>query len=228
AETAVVYRMDGHSAQMMVRGTRPRTVTLAPHETFTVRLNLADYYELVPGRKYRVRLIFLPDASQEDALGSQNIYRFTIDETVYHAEDTQSEAEIDRFGTIRPGEVMQLFFSAEKSENWRDYLKYIDDEEYIFSFPEYAGRYLAAPPAQQRAVLRDFRIYLIRNRPDALMDFEVLDETVTGNSATVRVRAKRQAPRQPFIYVYAFSLEKYGDFWKITGVEASLTRDIQE
>lgn len=225
AETKVAYRLDNHTADEMVRGTTPRIISLAPGESFSVRLNLADYYDIREGEKYRVRLLFLPDASKKEAQATANIYRFEVNSTVYSAAPMNMQAEDEGAAGIRPSEVVHLLFAAEKKESWNDYLKYIDEEEYIFSFPEYARKYVGAPDAVQMQVLQEFKTYLIRYRPDELLDYEVLDETVAQNQAKVRVRASRQAARQPFVYVYTFSLEKYRAYWKITGVEASLSRD---
>ncbi len=228
AETTVSYRIDNNTADQMVRGSSPRVIKLAPQETFTVRLNLADYYDINPGTNYRVRLLFLPDASRKEPVAAANIYRFTVDPRTSSAAGTSAIPEADMETGIQPHEVMRLFFTAEKNESWNNYLKYIKEEEYIYSFPEYASQYVGAGGPAKKQVLENFKTFLISYRPDALIDFEILDETITDERATVQVRARRQAARQPFVYVYTFSLEKYSAYWKITGVEASLSRDTRQ
>jgi hypothetical protein len=228
AETTVAYRIDGNTASVMTKGASKRTIQLAPNETFSIQLNLADFYELVPGRKYRVRLLFLPDAAKTEAIKGNNQYVFIIDEKSVQANQNIAAEETGDSTAIRPGEVIQLFLTAEMKENWNDYLKFIDEEQYIFSYPQFAGRYVGSNDSTQNSVLMDFKAYLIQYRPDVLLEYSVLEETISGDSAQVKVRAYRQAARNPFVYVYTFSLEKYSSYWRITGVEATLSRDVRQ
>ncbi|HRX17267.1 MAG TPA: hypothetical protein P5123_13200, partial [Spirochaetota bacterium] len=117
---------------------------------------------------------------------------------------------------------------AEQRERWNDYLKYIDLEQYIYSFPDYAKAYLSGGDVVKREALRDFSTYLIKSRPDTISEYKIVSETVEDGRAKVSVLIKRAAAGMPFTYNYTYSLEKKSAVWMITGVTASVARDIRQ
>ncbi|MDA3899724.1 MAG: hypothetical protein PF637_04290 [Spirochaetes bacterium] len=229
APVRVAYRLTGLRANDVLGGVNPRQILLLPGEKYSSTVNLADFYEFASGREYKVRLLFLRDAAQKEARLGTNIVRVKV--STDRSDRQQPAVAVNgriNDDSIRPEEIIHLFLMAEQRENWRDYLKYIDLHQYIYSFPDYAKVYLSGGAALKQEALQSFSDYLIESRPDTIVDYEVLSETISDNSSTVTVRVKRAAAGRPFTYNYTYSLEKKRAAWMITGVTASVARDIRQ
>ncbi|MBN2435931.1 MAG: hypothetical protein JXK07_11765 [Spirochaetes bacterium] len=230
APVKVAYRLTGLRADQVLGGVAARTILLVPGEKYSCGVNLADYYEFAHGREYKVRLLFLRDAAGKEARLGGNIARLSVSRE--RLAPVQPQVAIDGIeaeeGAIRPEEIVHLFLMAEQRERWNDYLKYIDLEQYIYSFPDYAKAYLSGGDVVKREALRDFSTYLIKSRPDTISEYKIVSETVEDGRARVSVLIKRAAAGMPFTYNYTYSLEKKSAVWMITGVTASVARDIRQ
>lgn len=227
AETIVPYRLSGYDVQDMLLGARLRKISLEPGEIFVRTVNLADYYELIEDNDYKVALLFLPDARENKPVISNNVFYFKVKKQEMGFVDPYNRTtSLVAESSIRPYEVVSLFLSAEKSGRWKDFIKYIDMKQYIFSYPNFSQVYLETSKAGREKVLADFGDYLVRERSDKILEFTVGEEVVSGNRATVEAVVKRAGGGYPFVYKYIYTLEKNASFWKIINVQASVARDV--
>lgn len=224
AETRVKYRLAGRTVDSLCQPLIPRVIELAPNEKFFSKVNLNDYYKLIPGNKYRIRAFFLPDARLASVVRSENTLIVNFNKYI---ERTDMPQEMVRKSEIEPGEIVSLFLKAEKDKRWNSMVKYLDLEKYINVYADYGQAYNGSDDISKRSIMRDFISYLSRPRPDYVMEYDVKDEKILddGNSALVTVDVKRHGNIMPFSYEYRFSLERSGNMWKISSSDATIRKD---
>ena len=220
----VKYRLAGRTVDQVCMPLLPREIELAPDEKFHRKINLTDYYNLVPGKKYKIRAFFLPDAKIASVVRSENTLVANFNK---HIERFDLPAEINRKTEIEPSEIVALFIKAEKDKRWNNMIKYLDLEKYINVYPDYAQAYNGADDLSRRSVMKDFISYLSSPRRDYVLDYDVIDEKILddGNSAVVTVNIRRHGSIMPFAYEYRFSLERNGAMWKISSSDATIKKD---
>lgn len=227
AELIVKHKQKKESTIKAVTGLQSRLVELDPGESYSIIINLADIYKLNPDQDYLVKGYLFPFAADNEMnIAGSNVEIFKISSA---PAPIQEGEDIVQSRSITPGEIINLWFIAEKNRNWNVYIKYIDLEKYVEAFPQYSQQYLRAKgdPYRQQKVINEFRDYLRQNRNDYLMEYEILNETGLDNrhEAVVDVSVKRFGPARPIVYYYKYTLERYNDFWVITNVEATVGRN---
>lgn len=225
AQTKVDYRLKDIPLENVVAQSSSRKIVLAPGEVFQVEVNLNNLYELEAGEKYKIRALFLPDAIKRDVVVTKNTLYLKIEEAVL---PHQQNEDIYKNKGFTPSEIIGLFLNAELAKNWSNYIKYVDREQYISAFPNYARRYNTGTEAEKREVLREFTSYLSSPREDYILDFKVLNQLYMndGKNALVNVRVRRAGGGSPFVYTYKYKLESYKNYWLVTDVQASVTREV--
>lgn len=226
AQTKVDYRLKGIELKTILNNEAPRTVVLGSNEVFKVRIDLADLYELNPNEKYKVRMLFLPDALKANALRTENTLYLTIEERLEHSNE---EFYPDGNNGFKPSEIVRLFLTAEMSSDWNNYVKYIDLENYINDFPKYALSYNSGTDAERRIIMREFVSFLSSRRNDYILDFKIENEVYmnSGEKAYVTVRVRRAGGGKPFVYLYKYELTPYKNYWLVSRVQASVTREVR-
>ncbi len=227
AQTKVSYRLENKRCEEFVKPLTAREVTLAAGETIIRRMNLNDYYVFKPDTKYKVGIFFLPDAKIPVVLKGDNKIFIS---TIVPVENKIIKDAIVQDKGIAPSEIVRLFLSAEKNKEWRNYIKYINYDKYINSFPDFSTQYSSTNDAIKEIVLKNFKTYLTTPRNDFIIDYEIVDETISDKNidkmtAVVKAKVKREGAGKPFIYVYSYELEKFSDYWQITNVTATVTRE---
>lgn len=226
AESAVQYRQMNRTVQDVVQYIEPRTVRIAPDEKIVKRIDLKNCYEFTTGQKYRIRAFFMPDAKNPFVLRSENSLEIEI---VQAERDVDTSIELPRryAGGITPGEMIQLFLTAEKTRGWNNMLKYLMLEKFISAYPDYALSYNAGTEPVKRKVLRDFVTFLSTPRRDYIVDYEIKSESILegGKNAYVEAKVTRQSAPRPYVYTYKYSLENVNGSWLITGVDATVSKE---
>jgi hypothetical protein len=225
-ESTVQYRQMNRTVQDVVQYIEPRTVRIAPDEKIVKRIDLRNCYDFAAGSKYRVRAFFMPDAKTPFCLRSGN----SVELQIVSAEreiDTTIKLPSQYAGGITPGEMIQLFLTAEKTRSWNNMLKYLQIEKYIAAYPDYAMNYNAGTDPVKRRVLRDFVTYLSTPRRDYIVDYSVISESILdgGKNAFVEAKVTRLSAPRPFVYTYKYSLESVNGSWLITGVDATVSKE---
>ena len=225
-ESAVRYRQMDRTVQDVVQYIEPRIVRIAPDEKIVKRIDLRSCYDLSTGSRYRVRAFFMPDAKNPQVLRSENSVEIQII-PVEREIDTTIELPSRYAGGITPGEMIQLFLTAEKTRSWNNMLKYLMVEKYIAAYPDYAMSYNAGTDPVKRRVLRDFVTYLSTPRRDYIVDYSIVSESILdgGKNAYVEAKVTRQSAPKPFVYTYKYSLESVNGSWLITGVDATVSKE---
>ena len=214
-----------------------KEIILAPGEAFERKIDLALYYKLLPGRSYRIKGYFWPDARfAEVFLRSENLLRLRVLKEGHRPVRrsnlyTRNPSE----PILSPEETVYLFLSAEMRRNWKNYLKYLDLRRFITAYDRFAARYVQAAPADKQDVIRDFQEYLISEPSDRLQKFRILssepERSADGRIPQqgrffVKVAALRSASGFSSRYEYTYTLEKKTDkgnlYWQIVYVEALL------
>jgi hypothetical protein len=123
---------------------------------------------------------------------------------------------------ITPRETVLLYLTAEKEKDWDNYFKYIKKDSLIAAFPDFVKLYNTSDDLEKLKVLEDFSIYLMKERPDYILDFKVLNERVIidGKVAYVNAFIKRYMQVSPLRYECKYTLEKKGDYWLVTYFDA--------
>ncbi len=236
AETLVPYRLRNQDVRSVIKGVMARTIELAPDETISRKVDLRKLYRLEVGREYRVKGFFFPDLENSVAVPSQNVIKFKIVRSQHYVPVSPfsygGERVKRRSGIVKPREgitpreTVMLFLTAEKEKDWDNYEKYIIRESYIGAYSDYVDLYNRADDVEKLKILDDFIKFLRRDRPDYIVDFKVLRESILTdrNTAYVRAVVKRYGPRYSFRYEYKYTLEKHGENWKITDVDAIVAK----
>lgn len=227
AETTVKYRMMDRTVQDVVAYIEPRRSLVGHDEKVVKRLNIRDYYNLEPGREYRIRMFFMPDAKMPFVVRSENSITVRIAPLDRDLPEPIELPKQYNGGGIDPSEVVQLFLGAEKSRNWKNMIKYIDLEKYVNAYPDYGMQFNTSNEAMRKKVLRDFVSYLSTPRRDYIVDFSVQKEAILEDrkSSYVDVKVVRFAAPRPFVYNYRFTLETAGGTWLISNVDATVSKE---
>lgn len=233
-----VYDMDGRELEYLIDykrqkkyttdiigGTEKRPVVLAPGEVFTYSVDLQRVYEIKNGAFYRVRCYFIPDFSVKHVVYGKNEITFLADERVKFTDRTEAEGAEYANANITPSEVVLLTLEAEKTSARDRMLKFINLEEFIKTESPFIRSYAAAAgEGERRQVIAMFRDYLLRARPDYLLDYKITGEGINGETAFVDVLAERYNVRANEAYRYRYVLQKghTEGKWFITGLEATV------
>ena len=226
AESTVQYRQMNRTVQDVVQYIEPRTVRIAADEKIVKRIDLRNCYDFTAGQKYRVRAFFMPDAKNPFVMRSENSLEIQI--TGVDRDVDQSIELPQRYaGGITPGEMIQLFLTAEKTRSWKNMIKYLMIEKYISAYPDYAMNYNAGTEPVKRKVLRDFVTYLSTPRRDYIVDYDIKSESILegGRNAFVEAKVTRQSAPRPYVYTYKYALENVNGSWLITGVDATVSKE---
>ncbi len=230
-------RSEGVKEVVDRNGERVKEILLHPGESFEHVLDLNDYYDLKPGREYRVTGYYYPDARYNFFTRSENTVRIRIHNRRYdpYWRMEESDPRTDSLPGLTPEETVYLFLSSEMRKNWKNYLKYLDLKKYITSYDSFSSRFAAASPEERPVVLRRFSRYLTENPTDQLKRFEIVKtepergqggESLPGGRMYVTARALRESNGYSVKYEYTYTLEstepEREGFWKITHVVAHI------
>ncbi len=227
----------GEKDVITLTGKHVKEVILHPGEVYERRLMLDDFFELKPGKKYRVAGYFYPDARYDFFVRSKNTVPITIDSSrmdPYRQMDTADPAT-ESSTSLTAEETVYLFLSAEMRGHWKNYLKYLDLEKYITVYDRFASRFALASPEQRPVILRQFRQYLTGRPADRLVRFKVIEtipekgpdgRVLADGKTVVRAIGTRESNGYRIRYEYNYTLEKsdpaYPGFWKIVRVDAKI------
>jgi len=229
-------REQGERPVVDLHGDPVKEIILHPGETLEKTLYLNDFYELDPGREYRVIGYFYPEPRTEFFARSANTAVLRIDERrgVQPRERQESLSGLEASG-VSPEETVYLFLSAEMQGNWKNYLKYLDLAKYVTAYDRFAGRYVQADVRERAEILRAFADYLTSSPADRLRRFRILSgrpertedgDPVPNGRYFVTASARREAEGYNVRYEYTFTLERgegRGEgMWRIVYVEARL------
>ena len=219
-------------------GEAVKEVILHPGESFQKVIFLNDFYQLEPGRRYRIRGYFYPDARNGFFVRTVNMSLLRIArnrELNYRTRGSQDFFR-DSLPAISPEETVFLFLSAEMRRNWRNYMKYLDLRKYIMAYDRFASKYAAASQLEKPILLRRFERFLTGEPADRLKSFRITKkefdrsengEIIPGGRAYITVRAERRNESFSLFYNYRFVLEHSRvreGFWKIVYVTAEIVR----
>ncbi len=163
-------------AVVNLQGEEIKEIILAAGESFEKRLYLHDYYDLEPGREYRLSLYFYPDQRFNYFVRSTNTEKIYIEKAVA----VGPPAALPSIGKAVPTaeEIVYLFLSAEVQQKWENYFKYLNLRKYIAAYNNFSVQYREADEQQKEFVLQKFADYLRKNPGDRLRRFRILGSTV--------------------------------------------------
>jgi hypothetical protein len=210
-----------------------REIVLYPGESYKKRLNIRDFFEIQGGKSYFIKGYFYPDINRNPLVfsSSGNVLKFYLDYERGHFTAAVSDPvaeyeEVSAIPYISPEETIYLFLTAEFKRNWSAYLKFIDFEEFIRAFDNYAQEYIKASYQDRPIVLSRFKKFLTREQIYPLKRFKILGtkEILKGRLVNVTVDIERDKNRFPLKYIYEYQLEKHPGhgFWKITYLTVKL------
>ncbi len=224
AENIISYRKENRSTAEIIKKMSRRKVSIGANEIFTHSVDLKKVYNL-HGGTYRVRSYFIPDFSQRQIIYSTNELVFRIvkeDKEPFGKKATPEER------LITPGEIVMLSLEAEKRGHWQKMFKYINIEQYIYSFHDFVRPYNNGGPKERIEILEKFRRFLARHRHDYIVHFSIISEELEKDEkyAVVNTIVERYGVRKNERFKYMFRLEKRRNIWLINAVEATVLKGI--
>ncbi|WCL47872.1 hypothetical protein [Leptospira sp. GIMC2001] len=223
-----------------LKGDESKEISLNPGETFAFRIHLQENFNLIPGHKYNVIGYFYPNAteSKKNSLLAGNQSEGTLsflrtENTVsFFYDKRREEPSINTFtensyagsaGGISPEEAIFLFLGAESKKNWSNYFKWIEFEDFILAYDQFAGEYLNSDARDRELVVNEFRKYLTTLPSGKLKYFKITGvDHRNKNESKVRVFVERIEERIPTRYEYEYTLkrelESTASLWKIHNV----------
>jgi hypothetical protein len=208
-----------------------RRLILQPGERYEKKIRLADYVEW-EGFSDRIRNLnitahFYPNPLQAERLflassGSLNLL-YDRSREVLPERDNRQDAAIAAL-TVSAREIVYLMLSAEYTKNWSQYFKYISLKDVIRDYPEFLRLYAQNSTDEQAKALSEFRKYLSGRGSHRLIKFRVLggEAYEEGETAQVRVRARRDVEGFERDYITTYYLTKRDALWQVTGIESRL------
>ncbi|MBN2403102.1 MAG: hypothetical protein JXN64_11970 [Spirochaetes bacterium] len=223
--------MKNKSISETIKNSGSRVINLAQNEAFSHSIDIKNIYRIEPEREYRVKVLFSPDAEDQNIHVSTNQLTFIM----LQSGDT-GKSGISRISSftspareLTPLEIVLLFLKAEKDRNWDNYFKYMDIEKYIKAYPDYVKIYDQAVTAdnieKKENIVIEFVNFLKKERSDYIISYLVQNELKSSeNNSYVEVLVKRFAVRSPVYYNYRYLLEKYDNLWLITDVQVTVAK----
>lgn len=200
-------------------------------EKYEKRIRLADYVEWESFserlKDLKITAHFYPNPLQAERyfLASASSLRLIYDQSreVLPERDNNRDSSIETPG-VSAREIVYLMLSAEYTKNWSQYFKYVSLKDIIRDYPEFSRLYANDSTQQQTHALGEFRKYLSGRGAHKLIKFRVLggEAKESGETAQVRVRARRDVEGFERDYLTTYYLTKRDAFWQITGVESRL------
>ena len=230
AEIIVPYRMEYKSKSDESLSLTRRGVELLPEETLIHSVNLKKIYSLDHKKKYRVKGFFFPDFKEDQVITSNNEVTFYISSA--RSDSIKSGIRFSSrkekiYRDISPSEIISLALISEKGKEWDKMIKYIDIEQYINAYSDYARRYNISEEYDEKLKIeKDFIRFITRDRDDYILDFKVISENIKNDNkiAYVDVIVDRNGIKRTNRYKYRYTLEKYGNMWLIVNLEATVLK----
>jgi len=208
-----------------------RKLILHAGERYEKKIRLADYIEW-EGFSERVRNLqisahFYPNPVQAEryflaSAGNLNLL-YDRSREVLPERDNRQDAGIAPLA-VSAREIVYLMLSAEYTKNWSQYFKYLSLKDVIRDYPEFLRLYAQNSTDEQVKALSEFRKYLSGRGSHRLIKFRVLggETREEGETAQVRVRARRDVEGFERDYITTYYLTKRDTLWQITGIESRL------
>lgn len=230
AEIIVPYRLEFKSKNDEILNLTQRGVQLLPDETLVHTIDLKKIYNLDHKIKYRVKGFFFPDFKDDLVITSNNELAFYVSSA--RSDSIKSGIRFSSrkqkiFREISPSEIIKLALISEKGKEWDKMIKYIDIEQYINAYSDYARRYNIAEEYDGKLKIeKDFIRFISRDRDDYILDFKVISENIKNDNkiAYVDVIVDRNGIKRTNRYKYRYTLEKYGNMWLIVNLEATVLK----
>ncbi len=208
-----------------------RKMIIHAGEKYEKRIKLADYVDwedFSPKLKnLDITAHFYPNPLQAERyfLPSASSLQLIYDRSreVLKEKDNLMDAATDTLH-ISAREIVYLMLSAEYTKNWSQYFKYVSLKDIIRDYPEFSRLYANEAGEDQMSALAEFRKYLSGRGSHKLIKFRVLagESREGGDTAQVRVRARRDVEGFERDYLTTYYLTKRDTLWQITGIESRL------
>lgn len=208
-----------------------RKMIIHPGEKYERKIRLADYVDFDSFserlKNLNITAHFYPNPIQAERyfLPSASSLALIYDQAreVLREKDNLNDAALATPG-VSAREIVYLMLSAEYTKNWQQYFKYVSLKDIIRDYPEFSRLYASNSTEDQAGALAEFRKYLSGRGSHKLIKFRVLggESREAGETAEVRVRARRDVEGFERDYLTTYYLTKRDALWQITGVESRL------
>lgn len=208
-----------------------RKMIIHAGEKYEKRIKLSDYVDwenFSPKLKnLDITAHFYPNPLQAERyfLPSTSSLQILYDQSreVHKEKDNPVDAATDT-PHVSAREIVYLMLSAEYTKNWSQYFKYVSLKDIIRDYPEFSRVYANESGEDQMSALAEFRKYLSGRGSHKLIKFRVLsgESREAGETAQVRVRARRDVEGFERDYLTTYYLTKRDTLWQITGIESRL------
>lgn len=226
AETTVEHKLKEHPVEKIIGSLEPRMVELGPGESIEHKIDVKTLYNLDLNKNYRIKAYFFPNFENSGVIKSGNELIFKII-AEKHLNKVSRVDSVKR--GISPQEIILLLLNAEKHKDWNRFLKYVNIEKFIHTYPDFVRRYRTASADDKDSIEQEFCNYLARERDDYLMKFKILKQDIENDDqiAYVEVMVDRYGIKRTNRYKYRYKLERYNDSWLIVDMDATIQKGIK-
>lgn len=201
-----------------------KEVILHPDEEFKKTF----YIKNLPIGKYKLIGYFIPYSYDQQykhhfKLISKNDLEMNISEKKSIFEYNEKLNEF-KDSTPSPEEIVYLFLMAEYYKNWENYFKYLELNEFIYSYELFEKEYKESDLRNKQLLLSEFQKFLKNQNIEPIMNFKITKVLYKKpDVANVIAEVTRGNKSYRVTYLYNYSLSKK-DIWKITGVVTSILK----
>lgn len=208
-------------------GDEVKEIILHKDESFVKKMNLKEYYDLSPDKKYYIIGYLYPNRFESNGyfIKSKNMVSFLF------AKQTRQKlvpgfTEYQAQSGVSPEEVLHLFLGAEKNSYWKNYFKWLEIDEFILAYDKFSGIYLKAEPEEKYLIVEEFKKFLTESRSGRLAYYKILSiNQMTPHLAEVKVYVERNTGKFKNRFEYTYTLKNnIADNWKITNVIVKVKR----
>ncbi|GEM_PF-2724032 len=211
-----------------------RSVTLYPGETYSVSINLAEWFIFENEGQYLINGYCIPNALQnhEPKKISANRILFQVKPgrimEKQRAYAAQKKSAYEQEMVASPQGTIRFILDAKQHGRWADYFRYQDMPQIIMQFSEYASNYAAASPQKRLQILEEFKQFEQIRVESRIKESEVLDVVFTpGNNDRCRVSAfihYDRAARGFKKYIYNYSMYRKDNTWRVDGYTVTVSK----
>ncbi|MGC8964241.1 MAG: hypothetical protein ACP5KI_02590, partial [Brevinematia bacterium] len=209
-----------------------RTIRLSPYQSFSVKVNISDIFDIrKPGNYYLVG-IFSPDglADKKDGIRTQT-YKITVKPPIKVEEETKSISEEyikkqQELINLPPYEVVRRMLDARYRKDSKEFIIYFDFEKLIAIFPSFMKRYEESQSSSEKSkVIEKFKEYLTTYWGDPILSYSIIRTEIEGDISKVTAEVEYKLRNTSYKLIYYYSLYRtYDNKWLIYSYDVVNTK----
>lgn len=191
-----------------------RNISLLPGESFSRLYNLREIYDINKYETFYIKGTFYPNPDNKQNVIVSDFKTFSHTPapsiiTKIIEDNISRNNEFDEISTLLPHEIIQNFFEAQFDKDWEKFLLFINTEDLLQSFHNYATQYNQSTNAEFKlGLLKDFQRFITIYWNIPLTSYEIDETIIREGVAYVTVNANESIRFTQRRIRYTFTLKK--------------------